>query len=35
MKILHLDSNHPLLIEQLTDLGHQQSRRLYEFKRSD
>ena len=22
MKILHLDSNHPLLIEQLTDLGH-------------
>ena len=22
MKILHLDSNHPLLVEQLTDLGH-------------
>ena len=22
MKILHLDSNHPLLIEHLTDLGH-------------
>ena len=31
MKVLHLDTNHPLLIEQLAALGHENHEDLFQL----